>query len=111
MTTSYDKFFSDLTKKEDKPFTIQDFFRDAPFAKFANPAMETAAKNEGWQIPDLKPPQKLGLDDMKTSNPADALKTAKPNMMTQAMGNTQKPVQQKPNNPTGVSSGQGFNPV
>lgn len=99
------QFLQELTKKPEKPFTVVDFFKDASFAKAANSPMEMAAKNEGWQIPDLKAPQPLGAGDMKVG--ADPMKAAKPNMF-KAMSNTQKPVQQAPNNPTGVSDGQGF---
>lgn len=101
------KFFSDMTAKKEAPYTVREFFQESVFAKAANSPMETSAKNQGWSLPDIKSPQPMGLPDMK----APSLKDAKPNMLTQAMSNTQKPVQQQPNNPTGVSSGQGFNPV
>lgn len=102
------KFFETLTKKDDKPFSVSEFFSTASFAKAANNSMEMAAKDEGWKLPDIKPPAAMGLNDMKMPATGDSMKSAKPNMFN-AMSNTQKPVQQAPNNPTGVSgAGQGF---
>jgi hypothetical protein len=102
------KFYETLTKKDSKPFNAVEFFSGASFAKAANSPMEMAAKDEGWKLPDLKPPQAMGLPDMKMGGSKGDLSAAKPNMFN-AMSNTQKPVQQAPNNPTGVSgAGQGF---